>query len=86
MKTNTLSSDIEDLRRVRDELKVQLHLAKAEARDAFDRLEKKWPDIDRGFIGLERAADTAKNDISRALRELLKELRDGYAALKPHTH
>jgi hypothetical protein len=82
MKTRNINSDIQDLRRLRDELRVQLHLAKAEGRDAFDRLEKKWPAIESGVARLEKAADAAKDEVGHALRDLVRELREGYAALR----
>ena len=37
---------IGDLKRLRDELRVQAHLGKAEAKDAWSRLEASWPDIE----------------------------------------
>jgi len=43
---DTLSRDIDALRQLRDELKLQIHLAKAEARDRWDKLETKWTEIE----------------------------------------
>jgi hypothetical protein len=76
---DTLSRDIDALRQLRDELKLQIHLAKAEARDRWDKLETKWTEIEA------RSADARRESvkaITTATRQLVDELRDEYNELK----
>ena len=40
--SETFSKEVDDLRRVRDELRVQMHLAGQEAKDGFEGLERRW--------------------------------------------
>lgn len=77
--TETLSRDIDSLRQLRDELKLKLHLAKAEAKDRWDKLETKWTEIDA------RSAEARRESvktITTATRQLVDELRDEYNELK----
>ena len=70
--TETLSKDIENLRRARDELRVQLHLAKAEARDRFGALEEQWHVLE---TDLRRAS-------AEATHKIVEQIREGYRDIK----
>ena len=59
---------------LRDELRLQIHLGRLEAGDAFDQLEPRW----RRLKAL--AADAA-DDLSDELQETLRGIRDGYTKL-----
>lgn len=75
--------DLEALQRTRDELRLKLHLAKADARDEFHRLEKKWERIEED---LRRTASHTKEPlqtIGEKTRELMTELKQTYARIKP---
>ena len=48
-----LASLKEDLRQARDELRVQMHLAKADARDEWEKLEPKWDEFQEKLDKLE---------------------------------
>jgi hypothetical protein len=68
-----------DLERQRDELKVRLHLARAEARDEWDRLK-----LDEKIATLRQRADAAgveargaMQDIGKAAESLADEIREG---------
>lgn len=67
--------EVDALARLRDELRLQLHLGKLEAKDEFHRLEERW----RGVM--HAAADTASDAVGR-LRALLGEIREGYRSLR----
>lgn len=62
----------------RDELKLKMHLAKADAREEFQELEGRWESL-KGKMKLagEEAAD-ASGPIKDSARELLNEIREGY--------
>ena len=77
--TDRLTHDIDSLRQLRDELKLQLHLAKAEAKDRWDKLETKWNEIEA------RSAEARRESIQTIAtntRKLVDELRDEYNELK----
>ena len=72
----------EDLRQSRDELRVQMHLAKAEGRDEWEELEKKWGEFQVKLGKVEGAAGDAGKDVGTALSELGKELKTGYKRIR----
>ncbi len=70
---------LQDLERQRDELKVRLHLARAEARDEWERLK-----LDDKIATLRQRADAASveargamKDIGSAAEKLADEVREG---------
>ncbi|MFI5308820.1 MAG: hypothetical protein ACHQ53_15795 [Polyangiales bacterium] len=77
-----LQRELELLGKARDELKVQMHLAKAEAREEWTRLETTWQRVQGE---LKRASSHAKEpvkDMGDAARSLVDELKRGYARVK----
>jgi hypothetical protein len=77
-----LGTMVDDLERQRDELRLQLHLAKAEARDEWERLEEKWQHL-RGRMGVvgKEAGKTAQ-EVAAALQLAAEEIRRGYARVR----
>jgi hypothetical protein len=72
----------DELRRQSDELKVKLHLAKADARDQWEALEKKWDHL-RGRLGVvEGEAEEVGKDVLAALETVADELKKGYARIR----
>lgn len=72
----------EDLRQTRDELRVQIHLARAEARDDWANLESKWGDFQQKFDKVEDEAEDVAKDIGKALAALGEEIKAGYQRLR----
>ncbi|MFN8654191.1 MAG: hypothetical protein U0133_20000 [Gemmatimonadales bacterium] len=75
---------LQDLERQRDELKVRLHLARAEARDEWDKLQ-----LDEKLATLRQRADAASieargamQDIGSAAEKLADEVREGLARVR----
>ena len=77
-----LSSLIEDVKRQRDELHVRLHLAKADAKDEWDRLERKWEHLRRKMEGVGHEAGKTAGDVGAALGLAVEELRHGYQRMR----
>lgn len=69
---------IEELTRHRDELRLQIHLASAETKSEWERLEQKWKELQRKRVSLKSAAREAATEIRAALELLLTELKNGY--------
>ncbi|MDX1570097.1 MAG: hypothetical protein R3200_06390 [Xanthomonadales bacterium] len=68
---------MDKLRRLRDELRVQIHLAGAEARDEWHALEKRWRELNRRIADAE--GDTG---IAATLHYAAEELHRGYVAVQ----
>jgi hypothetical protein len=68
--------EVDALVRVRDELRVQLHLGRLSASDEFAKLEDRWR-------SLKAVAARTADDAEEKLHDLLTQIRDGYRKLKP---
>ena len=77
-----LSEEIEALKQVRDELRVKIHLGAAEARDAWEQLEKKWNELEAKAKQVSREAEQPLQDIGEAARDLANEIRAGYRRIR----
>ena len=67
---------MEDLKRKRDELRVQMHLASKEAKDEWEELEGKMDD----FRAKARLGETGEG-VGKALGQLGHEIKLGYERL-----
>lgn len=66
----------------RDELRVKLHLAKADARDEWEALEKKWAEAQVKFSQLQQSAEESRGGIEAAARLLGEEIQKGYERIR----
>ena len=57
----------EELKQMRDEIELQIHLASANARDEFGELEKKWEHFRARLDVLGKATEEAAEDVGDAL-------------------
>ena len=82
MQDDKLEKFWQDIKTQRDELRVQMHLAKSELKDEWEALEKKWPEAEHK---LEKFADEVE-DSAGELRESLdvigSELKDTYRRIR----
>jgi len=71
-----------ELERERDELKLKVHLAKADGRDELARMEEKIAELRfrAGAAGTE--ARDAMGDIGDAASRLAEEIREGFARVR----
>lgn len=75
--------EFETLATLRDELRLQLHLAKAELRDEWNtRLEPRYMELKTKLDRVEQASVETLNEMRPTLKALLNELRDGYERLR----
>jgi hypothetical protein len=77
-----LITELAELKRMRDELRLEAHLARAEAKDLWVRLENAWPRVEARLREFGRPTEESPEHLARATRELLTELRDGYRSLR----
>ena len=73
---------MEELKRVRDELALQMHLAKADAKDEWDKLEKKWQQVQAEAKPLTDVANETVQNVGSALDLAAEELKAGYERLR----
>lgn len=70
---------LDTLRRQRDMLKLKIHLARAEARDEWEELEKKWQHLSaKSAAARRRDADDVSKNVFAAAKVVAEELRRGY--------
>lgn len=85
--------EVDDLRRVRDELRVQASLGKAEAKERWEALEKQWDHFEARLkvVGREaghsaeeiaQAAKKAGETVGKEARGILEEIKRGYKHLR----
>jgi hypothetical protein len=71
----------DDVRRVRDELRLKLHLAGMEAREQWDKLQPRLAEIEHSVESGAQKAGTAVSEqlssLGSALRKLLGEITSG---------
>lgn len=77
-----IQDELEDLRRMRDELKLQSHLARAELRDTWSELEEGFTELERRARQAASAAEPALKQIGADARKLVQDLRDGYRRIR----
>jgi hypothetical protein len=77
-----IDEELEGVRQARDELRVQMHLAKAEAQDLWAQLEEKFEKAEGHAKQIAGAADRPLHDVADAAKLLIQEIRDGYKEIK----
>jgi hypothetical protein len=81
-KNPELQKLVEDVRRQRDEIRVRLHLAKADAKDEWERLEHTWQHMRAKMTVVGREAGKTAEEVGAALRLAAEELRRGYGRVR----
>ncbi len=77
-----LERDLAQLATARDELRVQLTLAKAEIKDEWSKLEDKYQRVEGEMRRMSDSAKTPAKDLGQAARTLLDEIKHGYDRVK----
>ena len=71
-----------ELRKARDELRVQINLAAAEIREDWDALEHKWEHFRSRAEQVGETTGEAAEEVGEALGLVGEELRKGYQQIK----
>jgi len=69
-----LNKSLESLQTLRDEIRVRLHLAGMDAKDAWDKLEPK-------LLDAEKLADDVSEASRNALREIVEKVKEFRSSL-----
>lgn len=67
---------------MRDELVLQAHLLKAEARDRWHQLEQTWKDFTAEVDRISEATDDSDENTDAFARRLTEELEEGFLELQ----
>jgi hypothetical protein len=77
-----LDDEIDVLRQGRDELRVQMHLAAADARDVWDKVEKNWSHLEGRLKVIGEVGKESAEDVEEAAKSLIDEIKEGYKHLR----
>lgn len=77
-----MTKALEHLKQQRDELQVQLHLAKADAKDEWARLEAQWDEIKPKLEAAREEVGKTAESVGAALGMAIDELKKGYERLR----
>lgn len=77
-----LADEVERLREMRDELRVQAKLGQAELRERWEKLERRWHQLEGRIKVLREGMREDGQDVREAARLLAGELREGYEHLR----
>ncbi len=72
----------EQLKQQRDELRVKLHLAKADAKDEWAKLERQWEELKPKLEAARQEAGKTAGSVGSALSLAVEELKKGYERLR----
>lgn len=73
---------VADLERERDELKLKLHLAKADGRDEWAKLDGKLAELRLRADAAGNEARDALDDVGEAAKKLADEIREGFKRVR----
>lgn len=74
--------EIETLKTLRDELRVQLNLAGKEARDRFAQAEASWQKLEARLELVRKESRGALRDVGEAARTLADEIKEAYRHIR----
>jgi CBS domain-containing protein len=77
-----MEKELEELRRVRDELRVKIHLGKKDAQDRWQQLERRMGELESHAKRAAQRAEAPLHELTEATRHLVEELRIGYRDLR----
>jgi hypothetical protein len=80
--SDRLSGELEALRQLRDEFRVQMELGRAEARLRWEELEEDWQHLENKLRLMRNESMGELEDIGEAARSLLERIREGYRHLR----
>jgi hypothetical protein len=80
--TRAFENEMDALARVRDELRLQVHLGGAEARDTFAHLERRWVSLQEKATELQAQAGDGAQTVAAAAHSIADEIRLGYEEIR----
>ena len=81
-KNEEVKKMMDALKRQRDELKLKIHLAKADAADEWDKAEEKWGHLKAKAHSVREEAEGSSKDVTAAAKLLVDEIKRGYERIR----
>ena len=81
-KKGRLQDELEKLEQMRDELRLQAHLFKAEMKDEWEDLEARISKIKQNLRPVQKAAEETLGDVGEATGLLIDSVFDGFKRLR----
>lgn len=83
---NDLRTLIDGLKTQRDVIALKIYLAKSDAKDEWELLERKWNHFSARSEQIKKELQEASTDIGDDLKYLGEDLREGYSRIKNLLH
>ncbi|WP_047814387.1 hypothetical protein [Rhodopirellula islandica] len=77
-----ISNMIGDLKEERDELALQIHLGKEDAKSELERLDQKLEELNQQYQPLKNAVDETGDDVWAALQLVGEEIKNGFHRIR----
>jgi CBS domain-containing protein len=77
-----MDKELEELRQMRDELRLKIHLGKKDAQDMWQHLERRMSELEAHARRAAQRTEAPLQELADASRHLLEELRRGYRDLR----
>ncbi len=77
-----IQQEIAILRQARDELRVQMDLAKKDGRDQWEVIEKKWQRLEGQLKLAEEDARESAGEVSEAMSIVVDEIKEAYQRIR----
>ncbi len=80
--SDAIRDEVEELRGLRDDLRLQIHLAKMEAQERWEKAEEDWDNLEAKLSQVASESREAMEDVGQAVKLLVGEIRDGYRHIR----
>jgi len=80
--TDVINEELEQLKMLRDELRVKVHLGKMEVQERWDLAEKRWHELEGKLKLIQKESEKGIQDVSDAARELAHEISEAYRHIR----
>jgi len=77
-----IDRELDALRTLRDEMRVQAHLGRAEVRELWDAAEHRWQKLEAEVDRVREQAKEPLGQIGEAAELLVDEIKNGYEKLR----
>ena len=72
------------LQQQRDEIRVQIHLAKLEAKEEWETTERQFHTLENKIRDITLDASEASKDVLASAKQLVDDIQDAYVRIKRH--
>lgn len=79
---NAIQKELSSLETARDELKLKLHLAKADAKSEWEKLERTYQRVQEQVQMMRNGTEQPVKEIGASFKTLCSELLNGYARIR----